>query len=81
MDNTKNITIIDFPEPEREPLNIGDEYYVMSIMADCVLRHEWQDTELDYDWLELGLIQKTEEGAEQHREAVLSITSEVKNNV
>jgi len=71
----KQIYICEFPEPVREPLEFGDDYYIMSIMTDYILKHEWQDTEIDKEWMELGLIQRTEEGAEQHRAAVLSITS------
>jgi hypothetical protein len=72
---TQQVTINTFPEPIREPLKVGDVYFIMSIMTDYILEHTWLDTDSDFEWLDLGLIQKTYDGAEQHRQAVLSITA------
>lgn len=64
---------IGIPEPVREPLKIGQEYWVAEI-ARSAEQWLWDDDERDWFWLERGLIHLTEEAAEAHIAALLSFT-------
>ncbi|MEX9770835.1 hypothetical protein WEU31_13960 [Morganella morganii] len=61
------------PEPVREPLKIGQEYWRVSI-PHSVDTFEWEDDDRDNLCLELGLIHLTREAAEAHKSALLSFT-------
>jgi hypothetical protein len=71
------ITINGFevPEPVREPLKMGEEYWMVALgsLNHC-LTNIWGDNEADYRRLKRGLIHKTQEAAEKHAQALLSFT-------
>lgn len=61
------------PEPEREPLNEGQEYWVADVTGrDDSLK--WAGNSRDYLWLRCGIIHLTKEAAETHTAALLSFT-------
>lgn len=63
---TLTLAGIDFPEPVQEPLSFGDRYYFTD--ATRVRYTYWDDVRIDYERMEAGVIQETEEGAyAQHR--------------
>lgn len=61
------------PEPVREPLEIGQEYWVAEI-ASSAEQWLWDDDARDWFWLERGIIHLTKEAAESHIAALLSFT-------
>lgn len=61
------------PEPEREPLKIGQVYWLARIHG-AVDSFEWEGDHACRDWLECGLIHLTKEAAEAHAAALLSFT-------
>ena len=66
----------DVPEPVREPLQVGDEYYTPSIGVNGVgvVAMEWIGEVDDYDRLTCGLIHLTIDSAEMHTKAIVSFT-------
>ena len=65
-------------EPVRQPLNIGDEYCLVSTSGDYYLVHcKWQDSDSDWRRLRDGLIHLKEEDAEKHALALLSFFNDV----
>lgn len=61
------------PEPVREPLKIGQVYWLVRIHG-AIDSFEWEGDHACNAWLELGLIHLTEEAAKAHRVALLSFT-------
>lgn len=62
------------PEPVREPLQMGQEYWIITLGYGAC-HHEWSGTDQEiHCWLERGLIHLTEEAAEAHIAALLSFT-------
>ncbi|EJD6037747.1 hypothetical protein M0J18_RS04770 [Morganella morganii] len=61
------------PEPVREPLKIGQVYWLVRIHG-AIDSFEWEGDHACNAWLERGLIHLTEEAAEAHRVALLSFT-------
>ena len=61
------------PEPVREPLAVGQTYWLVDTREPvrCI---SWGGGELDYRWLRLGIIQKTMQGAIQHRAALIRVS-------
>ena len=62
------------PEPCREPLQVGEMYWVVSLIrgATSLL---WQDDDFDNSYLENGFIHLTKEAAEKHFDALKSFTA------
>ncbi|MGL5225803.1 MAG: hypothetical protein ACRC8Q_10865 [Aeromonas sp.] len=71
---TIKINGFEVPEPVREPLNIGDSFYVANILTDGKCRLKWEGHEWDMEWLENGLIHLTKDAANTHAKALLSFT-------
>lgn len=72
---TININGFDVPEPLNIAPKKGTEYYIVDTSGDYEGHMlGWDGDELDYKWLEYGLIHLTEESAELHRDALLSFT-------
>ena len=61
------------PEPVREPLKIGQVYWLARIHG-AVDSFEWEGDHACSAWLECGLIHLTKEAAEAHSAALLSFT-------
>lgn len=72
---TININGFEVPEPVRELLKDGAEYYIPSLKSsgghDC---HNWHGDDYDNLWLAKGLIHLTKEAAQTHAKALLSFT-------
>jgi hypothetical protein len=64
------------PEPVREPLEYGQEYYIPTIAGDhrVAALFMWYNNDHDSRWLEKGLIHLTKDAAETHAKALLSFT-------
>lgn len=64
-----------FPEPHREPLELGQSYYLAVPGAtDSFLPRRWGYNGSDNRWLASGLIHLTPEAATAHARAMLSLT-------
>jgi hypothetical protein len=64
---------IKVPEPVREPLNIGDSYFVPDLCGSY--KSTWDNDDYDRQRLRAGIIHITKESAEIHRKALLSFTA------
>jgi hypothetical protein len=72
---TIKINGFEVPEPVREPLEDGQEYYIPSItFGSGAGHHSWRGDNHDDGWLAKGLIHLTKEAAETHAKALLSFT-------
>ena len=69
---TININGYEVPEPVREPLQDGDQYWIADTTGWSSFC--WRDYPDDRRWLANGLIHLTEEAAQAHVEALLSFT-------
>jgi len=68
---------IEVPEPEREPLENNQEYFMTDL--DPVRRTDpiaWDNHDFDKKALRNGLIHLTKESAKKHAEALLSFTKQ-----
>ena len=69
---TIRIGEFDVPEPVREPLKVGEKYWLAGTAG--VGSSTWRSNSQDKEWLAAGLIHSTKEAAQQHIDAVLSFT-------
>lgn len=70
----RSIKGYEYPEPVREPLEIGQRYWIPLAEEDDLTYaegYEWGDSEVDMVWLKRGLIQLTREAAEAHARAII----------
>ncbi|MBN4867663.1 MULTISPECIES: hypothetical protein [Providencia] len=66
----------DFPEPVRKPLEVGQQYWVITLDYG-VCPHIWTGSNQEvHCWLVRGLIHLTKEAAETHIKALLSFTQQ-----
>jgi hypothetical protein len=66
----------DVPEPMREEPEKMTLYYRASIeYSSCVAQNYWRGDSLDYLWLERGHVHATQEAAEIHAKALISLTA------
>ena len=68
----RTITIngVEVPEPVREPLEQGQEYWLADPVSNIPLPDVWHDSQSNYRLLEKGLIHLTKENANAHMEAM-----------
>jgi hypothetical protein len=72
---TIKINGFEVPEPVREPLEDGQEYYEVSIgSADNVVKYTWRGESWDFHTMEKGIVHLTKKAAMLHAEALLSFT-------
>lgn len=72
---TININGHEVPEPVREPLEKGQEYWVLELTnKERCCRLVWRNDHMDNRILERGLIHLSEEAALAHARALLSLT-------
>ena len=68
----------DVPEPCREPLEKGDLYWVATLEEDSPIHwYTWRDDRIDTVWLSRGIIHRTQEAADIHSKALISLTAKV----
>lgn len=73
---TLKIGDMDVPEPEREPLEKGETYYVPELSFSTLVSSDtWDGFEFDLCRLERGLVHKTREAAEQHAKALIGLVA------
>ena len=75
--NPRTIRIgeIDVPEPVREPLNVGETYYVVHASAATIgMEFTWDSDSVDNRSLSRGLIHLTREAAELHAKALILVS-------
>ena len=66
---------VELVAPERESLNIGDKYFIVSL--DNVDYSSWDDDDSDHHWLENGQIFQYEDDAEKMRRALITLLTGV----
>lgn len=70
---TMSINGHEFPMPAREPLKVGQKYWIPRIdLGDYAETHTWSDHYLDAGYLKLGLSQTTREGAIAQAKAMIA---------
>lgn len=63
----------EFPEPVREPLTLGQQYWIARIEGDTLVdTYRWAYHRLDECYLQRGLIQLTETGAIAQARAIIA---------
>lgn len=66
---------IDVPEPVREALKVGTEYFIADISgSDLYGRTTWRDDIIDVRWLKAGLVHLTREAAIEHAKALILVS-------
>ena len=76
--HTIRIGKYDVPEPCREPLQKGDMYWLATLEEDSPRDwYTWIDGRLDTVWLSRGIIHRTQEAADIHSKALISLTAKV----
>ena len=66
----------DVPEPERDPLEVGQTYYTLMFSSGLpVIDYNWVGDTTDFRFLDRGLVHLTKEAAELHAKALLSFTT------
>ena len=66
----------DVPEPCREPLQKGDMYWIASLDEESpLLEYTWREDRIDDMWLSRGIIHCTQEAADIHSKALISLTT------
>lgn len=72
---TIRIGDLDVPEPVREALKNGQEYFIASIGGKSFGgKDTWKGDEYDNRWLSRGLIHLTSEAAELHAKALILVS-------
>lgn len=72
---TIKIGDIDVPEPEREPLKIGETYYIPYLShQDNINSLCWGNDMYDIRVLKRGLVHRTKEAAIQHAKVLIAIS-------
>lgn len=74
---TIRIGTFDVPEPVREPLEMGQEYWIACTTDGRAGKYWWNQGDIDLRWLADGLIHLTKEAAQIHIDALLSFTRRV----
>lgn len=73
---TININGFEVPEPERGPLPVNSDYFIVNLYNKQLCMHRiWYDDESDAMLLVSGVVHKTKEAAIQHAKALLSFTA------
>ena len=74
---TIRIGEIDIPEPVREPLQNGENYFVPAIDCgdECTHRFSWDDDSTDKRLLKQGMVHLTNEAALAHAKALIALTA------
>ena len=68
----------DVPEPYREPLEKGDLYWVAALDVESPLPgYTWRGERIDTICLSRGIIHRTQEAADLHSKALISLTTKV----
>ena len=74
---TIRIGEIDIPEPVREQLQNGEEYFVPAIECFCKYTHNfsWDNDSTDKRLLKKGMVHLTNEAALAHAKALIALTA------
>jgi hypothetical protein len=69
----RTITIngVEVPEPEREPLSFGQEYWRVWVSGCKAADYHWAGLTYELRWIENGLIHLSKENAEAHINAII----------
>lgn len=66
----------DVPEPCREPLENGDLYWIADLGGESpLLGCTWREDRIDDIWLLRGIIHRTQEAADIHSKALISLST------
>jgi len=69
----RTITIngVEVPEPVREPLSFGQEYWRVEVSGCKAVDYRWAGLTDELRWIENGLIHLSKENANEHMEAII----------
>lgn len=73
-ERTIRIGDVEVPEPVREPLKIGDEFWIADAAANGPIRCDWDGSAADLHFLRFGLVHRTHDAAKTHRAALIKIS-------
>lgn len=74
---TIKIGDFEFPKPESEPLEVGEQYFMPSPQRNNLLSIvTWEGDDSDKCWLKSGLVHRTKEAAVQHAKVLIAISQE-----
>jgi len=70
-------TRIEWDEPVRDALEVGQEYWTHNNAGNGVHKFQWFGNHIDKSWLKYGLLHLTEEAAKQHLSALQAMNAQV----
>ena len=73
-ERTIRIGDVEVPEPVREPLKIGDEFWIADAAASGPICCDWDGGAADLHFLRFGLVHRTHDAAKTHRAALIKIS-------
>jgi hypothetical protein len=71
----QNGTVLEYPEPVRDTLEIGQEYWI--VFSWSVESYKWKNESDEYEYLSAGTMHLTKEAAEQHCSVLQAVNSQV----
>ena len=72
---------ISFPKPESETLSRNTKYYLPYLLKPNEPHGaSWENTEMDYKYLKLGLIHLSQENAIAHAKAIIKLSAGITND-
>ena len=76
--HTIRIGEYDVPEPCREPLEKGDLFWLATLDEESPLQgYTWREYRIDTICLSRGIVHRTQEAADLHSKALISLTAKV----
>jgi len=73
---TINGTVLEYPEPVREPLEDGQEYWIAD-MHYGISNQTWTNTTTEIRWLSIGIVHPTKQAAQQHLAVLQAVNAQV----
>jgi len=70
-------TKMEFPEPVREALKRGQEYFLVNPLSGTVDKFNWSNEFIEKGWLSRNFIHLNQEAAEQHLSALQAMNAQV----
>lgn len=73
----QNGKVLEYPEPVRVPLEIGQEYWVVMLACGSIERSNWDNCNLDKNRLKNNVIHLTEQAAQTHLRVLQAVNAQV----
>jgi len=74
---TINGKVLEYPEPVRDELKIGQEYWVSNVINGQVHKYFWRNDSIDNKLLKAELIRLTEQDAQTYLEVLQAVNAQV----